>query len=131
MGQVLRNLVTNAVQAMPGGGTLRINAQRVSSSKFKVESSNRKLETSNLQLETDFVEISIKDTGEGISPENMGKLFQPLFTTKSRGIGLGLVVCKNLTEANGGRIEVESKACEGTTFAVVLPVEERENDGKD
>jgi two-component system NtrC family sensor kinase len=53
----------------------------------------------------------------------MKKLFQPLFTTKTKGIGLGLVVCKNLVEANGGSIEVESEVGQGTTFTVVLPVE--------
>jgi signal transduction histidine kinase len=72
----------------------------------------------------DFVEISVADTGEGISPENMKRLFQPLFTTKPKGIGLGLVVCKNLTEANGGRIAVASREGVGTTFQVMLPVEE-------
>jgi signal transduction histidine kinase len=51
----------------------------------------------------------------------MGHLFQPLFTTKARGIGLGLVVVKNLTEANGGRVEVQSEPGKGTTFTVTLP----------
>ena len=68
------------------------------------------------------VEISVINTGEGISPENMKKLFQPLFTTKTGGIGLGLVVCKNLVEAHGGRIEVESELGKGTTFSAILPV---------
>jgi len=53
----------------------------------------------------------------------MKKLFQPLFTTKIRGIGLGLTVCRNLTEANGGRIAAESRPGEGTAFRVTLPVE--------
>jgi len=128
MGQVLQNLIINAVQAMPAGGALRITAQRVASFKTKVassesESSLLQLETFNLKPDTDFIEISITDTGEGISPENMEKLFQPLFTTKSKGIGLGLVVCKNLVEANGGKIEVESKPEKGTTFRIILPVE--------
>ncbi|MDD3083114.1 MAG: ATP-binding protein [Desulfobacterales bacterium] len=57
-----------------------------------------------------------------MSPENMGKLFQPLFTTRTKGIGLGLVVCRNLTEANGGRIAVESEFRKGTTFRVLLPL---------
>lgn len=51
----------------------------------------------------------------------MKKLFRPLFTTKARGIGLGLTVVKNLIDANGGRIEVESESGKGTTFAVKLP----------
>ena len=53
--------------------------------------------------------IAVKDTGTGITPENMEKLFEPLFTTKAKGIGLGLAVSKKLAEANGGRIEVESE----------------------
>ncbi len=121
MGQVFQNLITNAVQAMPEGGSLRIAARRVSSSEFQVLSSDLKPETSNLTPDGDFVEISVSDTGEGISPENMKKLFQPLFTTKAKGIGLGLVVCKKLTEANGGRIRVESQAGKGTTFTLFLP----------
>jgi two-component system, NtrC family, sensor kinase len=56
----------------------------------------------------------------------MEKLFQPLFTTKAKGIGLGLVVCKNLVDANGGRIEVKSELGKGTTFTVSLSVERRE-----
>ena len=70
--------------------------------------------------EEDFVEISVADTGEGISPENMKKLFHPLFTTKAKGIGLELVVCKNLVEANDGKIEVESKVGMGAAFTVIL-----------
>jgi nitrogen fixation negative regulator NifL len=101
MGQVFQNLITNAVQAMPDGGALRIAARP----------------------DADFIEISIEDTGQGISPENMNKLFQPLFTTKAKGIGLGLVVCRNLIEANGGRIEVGSELGVGTTFRVILPLE--------
>jgi len=135
MSQVLHNLITNAVQAMPKGGVVRISARQVSNdefqvsgSKFKVEGvapSNLKLETLNSKPDSDFVEIRIEDTGEGIPPENMGKLFQPLFTTKARGIGLGLVLCKNLAEANGGRIEVESEPGKGTRFTVMMPVEGR------
>ncbi|MGA9046141.1 ATP-binding protein, partial [Sulfuricurvum sp.] len=53
--------------------------------------------------------------------EHMGKLFQPLFTTKARGIGLGLVVVKNLIEANGGTVKVESEVDQGTQFTVILP----------
>ena len=56
-----------------------------------------------------------------MTPEQMGKLFQPLYTTKPRGIGLGLVVVKNLTQANGGTVEVQSEPGKGTMFSVTLP----------
>jgi PAS domain S-box-containing protein len=111
-GQVLQNLITNAIQAMPEGGALRVAARRTSSRL-----------TPHASLDAVSVEISVADTGEGISPENLKKLFQPLFTTKPTGIGLGLVVCRNLVEANGGRIGVESTPGAGTTFTVALPAE--------
>ena len=101
MEQVLTNLITNAVQSMPEGGALRVAAR---------------------QFAGDFIAIAVSDSGVGITPENMKKLFQPLFTTKAKGIGLGLVVCKNLVEANGGQIEVESELGLGTTFTVLLPL---------
>ena len=104
--QVLGNLVTNACQAMaaPGGvagaGKLTLSAS----------------------LQGDMIAIAVQDSGMGISPENMGKLFEPLFTTKTKGIGLGLAVSQKLTEANGGRIEAHSQLGKGTTFKVYLPV---------
>jgi signal transduction histidine kinase len=104
MGQVFQNLITNGIQAMTDGGTLRICARRADN-------------------EGSFIEICIADTGEGISAENMKMLFQPLFTTKAKGIGLGLTVCRNLTEANGGRIKVESELGKGTQFIILLPME--------
>jgi PAS domain S-box-containing protein len=96
---VLDNLVINAYQAMSDGGQLIINAQ----------------------TDQDNVRLSVQDTGTGISPENMAKLFEPLFTTKARGIGLGLALSKKLVEANGGTIEVESKTEQGSTFIINLP----------
>jgi signal transduction histidine kinase len=71
-----------------------------------------------------MVGIAIVDSGPGILPEHMSKLFEPLFTTKPRGIGLGLAVCKKLVDANGGRIEVQSELGKGATFKVCLPVHE-------
>ena len=99
--QVLTNLVMNGYQAMPEGGEL------------SVESGPRTAGS---------VRIEVSDTGTGIPPENLEKIFEPLFTTKSRGIGLGLAISKMLVEANDGRIEVESRVGEGTTFRVVLPI---------
>ncbi len=102
--QVLGNLLTNACQAMPEQGSVTIRAER------------RTVES------TPMVGILIRDTGTGILPEHMGKLFEPLFTTKPKGIGLGLAVCRKLVDANGGRIEVQSKPGKGATFTVLLPV---------
>ena len=110
IGQVLVNLVTNAYQAMPEGGRLVIKTSEVSG---KLPKSGR-------------VAIAISDTGCGIPQENMEKVFEPLFTTKARGIGLGLVLSRNLVGANGGRIEVESEVGRGSTFTVWLPVGGRE-----
>jgi signal transduction histidine kinase len=102
MGQVLVNLVVNAYQAMKERGALNISAQ----------------------AEEGQVAISVTDTGCGISEENMAKLFEPLFTTKARGIGLGLAVSRILVEANGGSMEVESEVGQGSTFTVRLPTRE-------
>ena len=70
-----------------------------------------------------MVGIAVKDSGVGITPENMKRIFEPLFTTKSKGIGLGLAVSRKLAEANGGRIEVKSELGKGSTFTLFLPVE--------
>ncbi|MBI4730648.1 MAG: PAS domain S-box protein [Chloroflexi bacterium] len=102
MEQVLGNLVVNAFQAMPQGGALTITATK----------------------KRGEIAIAVADTGVGIPPENMQKLFEPLFTTKPKGIGLGLAVSKKLVEANGGRIEVRSKPGKGATFTVNLPLEQ-------
>ncbi len=98
--QVLGNLITNACQAMENGGELTILSSR----------------------KKQMLAISVKDTGTGISPENKEKLFQALFTTKAKGIGLGLAVSQKLAEANGGKIEAESEAGRGSLFTVYLPI---------
>ena len=97
--QVLINLITNSYQAMPEKGELRIKAK----------------------VNKGEVFIFITDTGSGISKENLKKLFEPLFTTKAKGVGLGLSIVRNLTEVNGGKIKAESKKGEGTTFTLVFP----------
>ncbi len=94
------NLINNALQAMPNGGKLIIKAS----------------------LNGDTALIDVQDTGIGIPEENMNKLFTPLFTTKPKGQGLGLVVCEKLIKANGGWISVKSKVGVGTTFSIRLPL---------
>jgi signal transduction histidine kinase len=120
------NFITNGVQAMPKGGALRVAARQMMHDELRSMSSDA---IQNSEFDGDVIAIAVSDSGDGITPENMTKLFQPLFTTKARGIGLGLVVCQNLAAANGGRIEVESAPGEGTTFTVVLPAEKGENHG--
>jgi PAS domain S-box-containing protein len=109
MTQVLGNLIVNSCQAMKDGGKLTVSSNQLS------------VDTTPLVTDN-WILITVKDTGVGIPPENMGKLFEPLFTTKTKGIGLGLAVSKKLIEANGGRIEVDSEAGIGSTFTVWLPV---------
>ena len=113
--QVLGNLVVNAYQAMKAGGRLTISARRVVYAATEV---NQK----------EMLEIVMTDTGQGIKAENMQKLFEPLFTTKTRGIGLGLAVCKKLIEANDGRIEVISEVGKGSAFTLIMPVIDEVNE---
>jgi two-component system NtrC family sensor kinase len=102
--QVCTNLVLNAVQAMPGGGRL---ALRTSAS-------------------DGWLTIDIEDTGVGIPPENIKKLFTPFFTTKVKGIGLGLAVAYGIIQRHRGKIEVQSKESSGTTFTIRLPIQQPE-----
>ena len=111
--QVLVNLVTNAYQAMAEGGRLTIVADLIEDDSIRIPQS---------AIRNRLIRIRVSDTGCGIPEENMGKVFEPLFTTRTRGIGLGLALSRNLVEANGGRIEVESEVGKGSTFTVWLPV---------
>ncbi len=99
--QVFENLTLNAEQAMTEGGRLVVKSEALSPER---------------------VTISFTDTGVGMDRETLGKVFEPLFTTKSKGIGLGLALTKKLLEANGATIEVQSAVGEGSTFTVKLPV---------
>lgn len=112
--QVMHNLFTNGIQAMPEGGKLTVDARLI---ELSLPADN-----GNDPDQKRWVEITVTDTGIGISPAGMKRLFQPLFTTKPKGVGLGMTVCKNLTEANGGKIEVTSQVGKGTAFSLKLPV---------
>jgi len=100
--QVLYNLLQNAYQSGNGEGKISVTIQA--------------------KALHDFLSISITDDGEGIPARNMGKIYDPLFTTRSRGMGIGLTIVKNLVEANGGNISTESKEKKGTTVTFTLPV---------
>jgi len=109
--QVCTNLVLNAIQAMPEGGRLTLRTSADQDGQLKIE---------------------VQDTGCGISQENMRKLFTPFFTTKGRGkgVGLGLAVAYGIIQRHQGRIEVQSKEEEGTTFTIYLPLYHEEGGGK-
>lgn len=98
-GQVVLNLLTNAVQAMSEGGTLHLRGC-VSDGKVLLE---------------------VSDTGPGVPPEHLDKIFEPLFTTKPTGIGLGLAVSKSLAQANGGDLVCTNRPERGATFAFAMP----------
>jgi len=103
--QVFLNLVLNAMQAMQeGGGTLTVGSGLVD------------------REGQQWVRVNIADTGPGIPPQIMEKLFTPFFTTKAQGTGLGLAICKKLIDQHGGTIRVESDQGKGTTFMIDLPV---------
>lgn len=101
IGQVVLNLISNAMQAMPNGGTLTLRGAK---------------------NPADGVVLEVQDTGCGIPPENQEKVFEPLFTTKARGIGLGLAVSRGLAQANGGMLSLVSKIGRGSTFTLRLPI---------
>jgi len=103
--QVFLNLILNAVDAMRDGGTLRLTTQ--------------------YDEETQSIIIEIADTGKGIGTDAMDKIFQPFFTTKARGTGLGLPISKRLIEEHGGAITVQSMPDRGTTFIINIPVKRR------
>jgi len=100
MKRVFTNLITNALQAMPDGGQVTVTASNTDEAAL----------------------ISVQDTGVGIPEENLDKLFQPLFTTKSKGQGFGLAVCRRMVEAHGGNIMFKSQLGKGSTFTVEIPI---------
>ncbi len=101
--QAFFNIIRNAMQAMANGGLLKI----------ALSSNDR------------FVIASFRDTGPGIPPENLGNLFEPYFTTKAEGTGLGLMIVQRIVRDHGGELEVRSEPGKGTTFALFLPRDER------
>ena len=94
---VLSNIINNAVQAIDGQGEIDVETES----------------------DSEFLTINIKDSGPGISDENLNNIFEPMFTTKTTGTGLGLVICKSIIEQHGGTISVSNKP---TTFSIKLPL---------
>jgi len=100
MRQALTNVIQNAVEAMPGEGTLSLKAVKAHHE----------------------IKIAVGDTGEGIAPEVVKKIFLPFFTTKDKGVGMGLALAHKVITAHGGRVEVQNRRGKGTTITVLLPL---------
>ncbi len=99
MQQVFYNLILNAVQASPPGATITVKTKRV----------------------PDFIEVSVIDRGSGIAPANRETIFNPFFTTKATGVGLGLPIVQKIVDEHGGKLTVESEEGRGSTFRVCMP----------
>lgn len=97
---VMTNIIINAVEAIPEEGIIRVETRR----------------------DDGFLIITVQDTGTGILPEHIDKIFDPLFTTKENGTGLGLSMAHSIISDHGGEIKVQSKPNEGTSFTVLLPL---------
>ena len=102
--QAMLNIIKNAIAAMPEGGTLRINTKR----------------------HGDFIDLTVSDTGMGIPEENLTKIFEPYFTTKEFGSGLGLTLVYKIIKEHRWDIQLKSKEGEGTSFIVCIPVPQKE-----
>lgn len=107
LNRVFVNLIKNAIDAMPYGGKLAIKSTGTN----------------------DNVELTFADTGMGMTKEQMGEIWTPFFTTKAKGMGLGLPICKRIIEAHKGYIAVESMPGIGTTFMVTIPIEPKPTEG--
>jgi signal transduction histidine kinase len=101
MKQVILNLLLNAIQAMPKGGRLDLSGQ--------------------VSTDDQWVQLSILDSGIGIPPEDIEKLFDPFFSTKEGGVGLGLSIAHRIIDQHHGKIEIESRPEQGTVFKLWLP----------
>ena len=99
LAQVFDNLFRNALEAMPWGGTLKISAKK----------------------ESDIYRIKVSDEGKDFSTEERERIFEPFYTTKSGGTGLGLTISREIIEAHGGKIYLDSGAARGACFVVELP----------
>ncbi|MCW3993271.1 MAG: GAF domain-containing protein [Candidatus Bathyarchaeota archaeon] len=102
------NIIKNAVEAMPKGGALRTKSRKSDGN----------------------LEFVFSDTGVGISKKTMEKLWTPLFTTKAKGMGFGLAICKRIIEAHGGSISVKTSRGKGTTFTVTIPIKQKLEGGE-
>ncbi len=114
--QVIHNLAVNAAQAMPGGGKLHVSMDVVHSPQglAAIEEVH--------QPASAYIEVKVRDTGTGIAPEHLSKIFDPFFSTRTNGTGLGLAIAYSIVRKHDGVIRVDSRPGGGSTFTIYLPV---------
>jgi C4-dicarboxylate-specific signal transduction histidine kinase len=106
--QVILNLIMNAVEAMS-----------------EVSEGTRELEISTSEVESGSVLVAIGDSGPGLSPASLARIFEAFYTTKANGLGVGLAICRSIVEAHGGRLSATPNQPQGATFCMRLPIEEK------
>jgi signal transduction histidine kinase len=104
--QVMLNLIVNAIQSMNG-----------------VEDGNRELHISTVRIKPEGVRVAVQDTGHGLRPESLPRLFEPFYTTKPEGMGMGLSICRSIIEAHGGRLWATPCEPQGALFQFTIPAE--------
>jgi signal transduction histidine kinase len=104
--QVMLNLIVNAIQSMSG-----------------VEDGNRELHISTVSIEPEGVCVAVRDTGHGLRPESLPRLFEPFYTTKPDGMGMGLSICRSIVESHGGRLWATSCEPRGALFQFTIPAD--------
>jgi signal transduction histidine kinase len=100
------NLIVNAIQSMSG-----------------VEDGNRELHISTVSIEREGVCVAVRDTGHGLRPESLPRLFEPFYTTKPEGLGMGLSICRSIVEAHGGRLWATRCEPRGALFQFTVPAD--------
>ncbi len=115
--QVFLNIFLNGIEAMPEGGDLKVS---IGSKKFNILETHADNEGDD-KNQLNFVVVEISDTGIGIPQRNLEKIFNPFYSTKSNGLGLGLSISSRLVDENGGNIDVSSEVGKGTEFRIALP----------
>lgn len=130
--QVLLNLIRNAEEAMPDGGELHLEAAVIRRLPYRRRGAGRRatdrVRRAGEPRRQRFVQIKIIDTGGGIPKEILPRIWNPFFTTRSRGTGLGLSLCQSIVREHGGFLTVQSVEGKGTTFLLDLPIERRQGE---
>jgi signal transduction histidine kinase len=110
--QALLNLIRNAAEAMPDGGAIRLEARLVPAAP----------QLPSPSAPPPSVEVTVSDTGAGVAPEDLERVFEPFYTSKQGGTGLGLAISREIAMEHGGTLTCESVSGKGTTFRLTLPI---------